>query len=664
MKKIRNGLMSAVLAGALIAPVFAPAAVYADVDQVGEPVFKTHAEIFAGGADEYAGKTVILHSNDVHGALKGYAMIADLEDDFEAAGAEVIMVDCGDYTQGDPLVSISKGASAIELMNLAGYEYSTLGNHEFDFGIDVLKENLNNAAFTPVCADVLDTDGLLLEKDHVIHETKSGVKIGFFGMETPETQTKANPALIKGLTFLSNSAGKTELNDCAAIEVQELKEEGADIIVTLAHLGVDDESIGNQSYDVFNSTPGIDIMLDGHSHTEMTEGKNGEMIQSTGLKFANIGVVVIDDATKAIEDHYLVKTKTEEGEDALTSDEEVAAAEKKISDEVDALLGEVIGTSEVRFASQKTENRCYETNTGDLVTDAMMWTILNQTDSLLVDDDHVVAITNGGGLRAGLEEGSEVTMKDINTILPFGNTLTLAYIDGATLLEALEASTFCTPKDIGGFPQTKGIQFTIDASKPYDKGELYPDSTYYAPKSIQRVSIQSINGKPFNENDIYALITNNFISAGGDTYYAVSAADTSFDTGIPLDEAVSGYIANALDGKLTKEMYGEPRGDITIGNAPVAAPVALSKVSGGKKKITVKFKPEDSTLAVQISYSMDENFEDDTTATVNVEAGKTKATIKKLKSKKKYYVRVRSVITVGETSFYSAWSDAKKVKVK
>ncbi len=660
MKSFKTRFLSLVVAYSMVAAgTFIPLPVYAADTPEYPAVTKTHDQIFPVGAEApFAGKTVILHSNDVHGAIEGYAKIADLEDDFEAAGAEVITVDCGDYSQGTPYVSISKGESAVTLMNAAGYEYATIGNHEFDYGYSTLKDNLKSATYKSICADVLENGQTILDPD-IIHTTRGGVKIGFFGLETPETKDKTHPKNIVGLTFLSNSDGRTELFDCAQAEVKALQDQGADLIFSLAHLGVDVESEmdGHRSVDVYEKTPGIDMILDGHSHTVMTEGKNGEPVQSTGTKFENIGVVVIDDATKKIEDHYLVDTE------GLTEDPEVKAISDDITKKIDEEYGETIATSEVRFASEKTENRCYETNTGDLITDSMLWELKKMDLAVEVDDDHIVALTNGGGIRAGLQEGATVSRKDIKNILPFGNTLTVSYVNGSTLLEALEASTFCTPEKIGGFPQTKGIVFNIDADKPYDKGDLYPNSTYYAPKSIQRVSITSINGKPFNPDDKYAIVTNDFITSGGDTYYSIKAADSSFDTGMTLDEAVSDFIVNGLGGKLTKEAYGEPRGDITI-NAPTAAPVALNKVKAAKKKLNVKFTPEDPTLPVEVAVSTDENFSDDATTITEIKAGKKSAVVKKLKSKKVYYVRVRSVYYVGDNKIYSAWSEVKSAKVK
>jgi 5'-nucleotidase len=522
-------------------------------------------------AADLTGKTVILHSNDVHGEIAGYAYIAALKAELVKRGAEVILADAGDFSQGDPNVSVSKGATAVEMMNAAGYDVVTLGNHEFDYGYDQLMTNLAGAKFKTICADVLK-DGKSILDPTWTYESASGLKIGFFGLETPETQTKVNPGLIQGITFLSNSAGKTELYDCAQKQVDDLKAAGADIIVGLWHLGVDDESApdGHRSVDVLAKLTGIDLVIDGHSHTVMTSGENGAAIQSTGTKFANIGVVVIDNASKKIEGRCLIPTKVMGGEDGKTvvseldKDETVAAAAAKIKAEVDAKYGAVFAKSEVTLNGDKAPgNRNMETNNGDLITEAMLWSVLKESGSVTVPKENVVAITNGGGIRAAIKPG-DVTMKDVNTVLPFGNTVAVVYVTGAELLEALEASTYSTPGAVGGYPQTTGIKFTIDTTKAYDaNAETYPDSTYYGPKTINRVSIQSINGKAFDPKATYAVVTNNFCAAGGDTYYAFKAASAQFDTGIPMDEAVMAYVETELNGVIPASKYAQPRGDQT-----------------------------------------------------------------------------------------------------
>lgn len=512
------------------------------------------ADTAADAKAEMAGKTVILHTNDVHGAVEGYAYIAQLKADYEAKGAEVILVDAGDFSQGTTYVSSTKGADAVTMMNAAGYDVVTLGNHEFDYGYAQLKENMSKAKFKVLCADVFNADGTPIFDANYTYTTKSGVKIGFFGMETPETQTKANPTKIKGLTFATNDA----FTKAAADQVEALKD--ADVVICLAHLGVDGESKPYRSTDLYAAVKGIDFIIDGHSHTVMTKGENGEPIQSTGTAFASIGVIVIDDATKKIESNSLFEIKEDTAKDAT-----VAAAAQKIIDRIDKEYGAVFAKSEVVLNGAKAPNgnRDSETNNGDLITDAMVWKILQDKESLTVDADHVVAVTNGGGIRKAINPG-DVTKKSINEVLPFGNTVVTIYITGAELLEALEASTYCTPDAIGGFPQVSGINYTISTAVAYDaNAETYPASTYYGPKSINRVTINSINGKEFKADDTYAVITNDFCGGGGDTYYAFAAATAKFDTGIPLDEVVMEYITAELKGVIGKQ-YAAPQGRILM----------------------------------------------------------------------------------------------------
>ena len=513
---------------------------------------------FATG-DEYAGKTVILHSNDVHGSIDRYAYMAGLKADFEAKGAEVILADAGDFSQGTTYVSLSKGANAVEMMNAVGYDVATLGNHEFDYGAEQLFTNLKSATFKVLCANVLKDGAPIYDATTIIE--KDGVKIGFFGLETPEAQTKANPALIQGLTFLTNDTDP-KLYDQAQKQIDALKAEGADIVICLSHLGVDESSDPYRSYDLYKAVTGLDFIIDGHSHTVMEKGDNEEPIQSTGTAFANIGVIVVDNATKAIEENYLYEVTEESMKDAA-----VAAKAQVIIDEITEEYGAKFAVSEVELNGAKAPNgnRDSETNNGDLITDAMVWCLTEKyTGSITeVPAENIVAITNGGGIRAAIHKG-DVTKNDIFTVLPFGNTVAVVYVTGAELLEALEASTYCTPQAIGGFPQVAGMKFTIDTGKEYDaKAETYPGSTYYGPASINRVTINEINGKPFDPEAKYAVITNNFLAGGGDTYYAFAAATSQFDTGHTLDAVVMDYITEKLGGVIG-EQYAQPQGRITL----------------------------------------------------------------------------------------------------
>ena len=528
--------------------------------------YSAHADYRAELASDYTGKTVILHSNDVHGQIDGYAYIAGLRNYFLDLGAEVILVDAGDFSQGSIYVSSSKGASAVEMMNAAGYDIVTLGNHEFDFGYPQLMDNLSKAQFQPICADVtLDETGASILPASAVFTTPSGLKVAFVGVETPETMTKVNPGLVNMITF----AAFDKLYETTQAAVDEVKGD-ADLVFGLVHLGVDAESKvnGYRSIDLLQKVTGFDMLIDGHSHTSMTAGQNGEPIQSTGTKFENIGVIVIDNEAKGIEANFLIPTFIGSKLYGFKFiDETVKALADEITAKVDEEYNAVFATSEVLLNGDKAPgNRTEETNLGDLITDALVWSVLKEGGIEQVEPNAVVGITNGGGIRAPIAVG-DVSKKDINTVLPFGNTVAVAYVTGNELLEALEASTFCTPDAVGGYPQTSGIEWTLDTTKAFDQGDIYvldgKESSYYAPASINRVTITAINGEPFDENATYAVVTNNFCAVGGDTYNVFARSSSSFDTGIPMDEAVMAYVTEVLNGTITAEAYAEPRGSAT-----------------------------------------------------------------------------------------------------
>ena len=505
-------------------------------------------------AEDLSGSIIILHTNDVHGAIDGYAKAAALKKTYEGMGAYVLLMDAGDFIQGDPTVSTSEGATAVELMNLAGYDVAAPGNHEFDYGYANLKALASEADFPIVAANVL-YGGKAAFNDNVTFTSPDGTKIGVFGLDTPETATKAHPAKIKGVTFLADD----ELFACAQEQVNELEAEGCDIIVCLGHLGIDDESTGNRSMDLLEEVDGIDLFIDGHSHSDLDDiaGAVGEscmvndtILTSTGTKFENIGLVVISDGV-------MEATAIPTADITVKPDGTVADRAAAIQKAVDDEYGVVFAKTEVELNGVKAEVRTGETNLGNLITDALVWGAAEAGTK--VD----AAVTNGGGIRASISKGN-ITKKDINTVLPFGNTLSIVKVTGAELLEALEASTYCTPETIGGFPHVSGIVFTVDTGKVYDQGEQYPGSTYYGPKSIQRVSIQSVGGKAFDPNATYTIATNDFMAAGGDTYYAFKTASVNYDLGVPMDEVVMEYVTEELDGVVTAEDYGASEGRITI----------------------------------------------------------------------------------------------------
>lgn len=510
------------------------------------------AETIASTTKDLTGHIVILHTNDVHGGIAGYAKLAAAKESYTASGVYTLLVDAGDYIQGDPTVSASRGKTAIELMNSTGYDAATVGNHEFDYGYANLKTISAQANF-PILAANVQYNGATAFDSHTIFTAANGKKIGVFGLATPETATKAHPAKIQGVTFV----GGQDMMKLAQTEVDTLKAAGCDYVICLGHLGIDAESTGNRSIDVLNAVTGIDVFIDGHSHSTLDQikaatngtGKVGNAyLTSTGTKLANVGVVDIAPDGTITTSNVPLDTLTAENADT-------AAVIQRIQQQIDADYGAVFAQSEVQLNGEKAQVRTGETNLGDLITDAMLW----QAGTLGEKVD--AAISNGGGIRASLSVGG-LTKKDINTVLPFGNTLYLVKLTGAQLLEALEASTCSLPESIGAFPQVSGIEYTVNTGAKFSSTENYPGSTYGKPNAVNRVTIQSVGGAAFDPAETYTIVTNDFLGAGGDTYYTFKSSPVGYDTGVPLDEVLMDYITAQCKGTITKAAYGQTAGRI------------------------------------------------------------------------------------------------------
>ena len=506
-------------------------------------------------AKPYLGKTVILHTNDVHGAIDKYAYVKGLKYTFEKNGAEVILVDAGDFCQGSVYVSNSKGKTAVTMMNKVGYDIVTLGNHEFDYGTKQLKKIMKKADFAVLSSTVTGKNSQPLFNRTASFVTKSGMKLGFIGVTTPSTTTSTNPTNLTNVNILSNQDFYEEIKS----DIDMLSD--SDLIICLSHLGNDKFLEPHSSYNLYDKIDGIDFIIDGHSHHTFTEGPNGEPIQSTGTKLENIGVIVIDNATKKIESNYLYEVTEDSPKSAAVS----RKAEKIMNGVIEAYSTPIGSTKVALNGIADPGNRNEETNLGDYVTDSLLW-YMTQPDNLKaleIEKENVVALTNGGAIRASINPG-EITSLDFKSVSPFENTLTVVYVKGSTLLNILEASSFATPLAVGSFPQVSGINFTIDTTKEYDSlPEKYGSSVYSGPASINRVTVNDINGKPFDPEATYAIVTNDFISNGGDAYYELSKSEHIIDTGFDLVEIEIEYLKKALNGVID-ERYELPAGRINI----------------------------------------------------------------------------------------------------
>lgn len=505
----------------------------------------------------------IIHTNDTHGhdvaveangdtkANFSMAAVAALKNEWKQKGYDVLLIDAGDATQGMPLVDTVKGSSAISFMNACGYDLMTVGNHEFDWGVDALAANEKAANFPFLSANVKDkkTGSLRFTANKII-ELSDGTKVGFFGLTAPATATTSNPKNTADFEFLAEN----DLFQCAQQQVDELRGQKCDIVVCVGHLG-NKEVHGGTSRDLLGQVKGIDLFIDGHDHNEVNEEVSGTLLVETGCYLHSIGVVVIDRGAPA---YQPVAAGSYAGIDSSV---------QAIIDEQDARvkseLNVVLGSTPFLLNGERNPGvRTQETNLGDFFADALRWTASKE-----LGHDVDAGIINGGGIRASISAG-DITLGAIKEVMPFSNDLAVIKVTGAQLLEAVEAACQAIGKErsIGAFPQVSGISFTLDASAPYEEGPTYPGSTYPAPASPgARVKITDVGGRGFDANATYSIATISFLCSGGDTYYAFkNASDAEQPTTFGFDyEAFTSYLVEGCGHTVPNE-YAEPQGRITI----------------------------------------------------------------------------------------------------
>ena len=517
-----------------------------------------------GEDDDLSGQLVILHTNDSHGRIKedgtsmGMSAVKYLADRYENAGASVLILDAGDTLHGLPIVTASRGESAVDVMNAVGYSAMAPGNHDFNYGYEHILELEEEMNFPVLAANVTyEADGSLVFGDHIVI-TCGEYTIGVFGMATPETVTKTNPNNVVGLDF-----NEDNLAGIAQAQCDELKELGCDIIICLAHLGDDVSSTPYRSTDVLEQVTDIDLWIDGHSHSVLNDDGeahlvNGTLVASTGEYTKNIGVVTYDGAEfDAGLVHYadLCNTYEQDGEiitEFYGYDPEITALVQNYYDEMMEFYSEVVGHTDVLLNGTREFVRTQETNLGDLAADAILAAAPNAD----------FALTNGGGIRANIEIG-DITRYDLFTVFPFGNMVATVELTGAQIVYILEAATHACPGIDGAFPQVSGITFEIHTYIEYEGEYANPTN----PGS--RIQNVCINGEPIDLDATYVMATNDFLAAGGDTYaiLAENFENSGILIGINLEDALLNYIQNIDDNCAG---YAEPAGRIVIvDEAPV-----------------------------------------------------------------------------------------------
>ena len=524
----------------------------------------------------------ILYTNDVHTYIDKqspkltYAAIADLKQSYQNAGKDVLLVDAGDHVQGTAYGSMDEGASIIKLMNAAGYDVATPGNHEFDYGMDRAKAIMKEADFPYLSCNWVDLRTTLRVLPSVKVFVRGGRRIAFVGVATPETFTKSTPAYFmdkeqrKYIYDIQGGEDGKKLYDAVQKAIDKAKLL-ADVVIGLGHLGVDPSSSPWTSEEVIAHTSGFDAFIDGHSHTVMenkqvqdASGKAVTLTQ-TGSYFANVGEMTIAaDGT--------ITTKlipTHEGMDAG-----IAAMQTGWVNTVDDMLGEKIAVGDSDFyvsdpATGKRRIRSAETNLGDFVADGI-YTYFNEVEKLHCD----VAIMNGGGIRADVPAG-DWTFKTCKQVSPFGNVACLMSVTGKQIQDALEfAARFAGEdgKENGGFLQVAGATYEIHTDIPNtvqtDEKNVWIGSATGTPR-VQNVKIyDKASGSylPLDPGATYALAGMNYTLRNlGDGFAMFDGAELIKDY-VSEDYLVMSTYAMIFDGA---DAAGLPH--LSSANSPLAA---------------------------------------------------------------------------------------------
>ena len=500
---------------------------------------------------------VILYTNDVHCGVDdnlGYAGLAAVKNALEAQGKHVVLVDNGDAVQGDTIGTLSNGEYIIDIMNEAGYDVATPGNHEFDYGMDQFLALTEKANFPYVSANFVDADGNTVLDPYVIKDV-AGVKIAFVGISTPKTITTSTPKYFQDdngnyiYGFMQDETGE-KLYAAVQSAVDAARAEGAQIVIAMAHLGIEEDCSPWTSSEVIVNTTGIDAVLDGHSHSllacEKVKNKDGQevILSSTETKLAYIGCLTIKD------DGSMTST--------LISDNGMKDFIGGIQEEFEELVNTVVASTAVDLvikdpASGERIVRVTETNLGDLCADA--YRAMSGAD---------VAIVNGGGVRADIPAG-DITYGQIIAVHPFGNEMCVVECTGQEILDALELGCSKLPAESGGFLHVSGMTYTVDLNVE-SSVKLDENGMFVSVEGDRRVTEVTIGGEPLDPEKTYTLASHNYKLKDCGDGYSMFADNVFLQDSVMIDNQVLiNYIVNVLGGTVGEE-YADPygQGRITI----------------------------------------------------------------------------------------------------
>ncbi len=517
--------------------------------------------VFTGAAYAKDSDTVvILYENDVHCAVEGYSKLAAMKNELLTSYDHVGVVSVGDYVQGSSLGAISKGEYIVELMNLVGYDAVTLGNHEFDYRLDRLNELVGMMNTKPICCNFqkIGQDKPYFAPYTVV--SYGNVEIAYIGITTPHTLSSSSPAQFKDengnyiYTFNVES-----LYDVVQNNIDRAKEEGADYVIALSHIGYEEDPRYADIVDLVSNTHGFDVVLDGHSHSvienmELTDkGGSKVILTSTGTKFANIGKLTISDGT--------ITTQLISTEDYTKTDAAVDAHIQKINHEYSALGDRKIATSSVDLITHDGSGnrlvRIAETNLGDLCADALR---------IVMDAD--ISYVNGGGIRAPIAKG-DVTFNDVLSVMPYNNKVVVAQISGQVLKDFLEMSVRNWPSESGEFPHLSGVTFSFNKAVPscvkVDVNDVFisVDGAYRV-YNVKVLNKQSGQYEPLDLNKNYTIASDSYhlLEYGGGMSMLQSAKILQNDGTLDV-ELFEKYIVENLGGVIGQD-YAQVNKNITF----------------------------------------------------------------------------------------------------
>ena len=510
-----------------------------------------------GNSTPAAKDIVILYTNDAHCGIEdgmGYQGLSAAKRALLAAGNKVLLVDNGDAVQGDTIGTLSKGEYIIDIMNKLGYDVATPGNHEFDYGMDQFNKLVEKADFDYISCNFVDKDGNPVLKPYVIKEA-DGVKIAFVGISTPKTITTSTPTYFQDgngnyiYGFMQDDTGE-KLYAAVQSAVDAARKEGAKYVIAMAHLGIEADCQPWTSSDVIVNTSGIDVVLDGHSHStiagDIVKNKEGKdvILTSTGTKLANIGCLTISADGKI--------------SSTLINDDGVGETISEIKKGYEEIVNTVVASTKVELTvndpvSGERMVRRQETNLGDLCADA--YRAMSGAD---------IAVVNGGGIRVSIPAG-DITYGQIIAVHPFGNEMCVVEATGQQILDALEMGARNAPGECGGFLQVSGMSYEIDLNVE-PTVEVNADGMFTGVSGEYRVKNVKVGDEPLDLAKTYTLASHNYMLKSAGDGMAMFQGCTLLQDSVMIDNQVLiNYIVDVLGG-VVGEDYADPygQGRITV----------------------------------------------------------------------------------------------------